>query len=61
MRKISIVLFVLALTLVSQAQVAVGDMAPAFKLLNTDYQQVALNDYNKADGVILIFTCKSID
>lgn len=57
MRKISIALFVFALTIVSQAQVTVGEMAPAFELRNVDGQKVALSDYNHEAGVILIFTC----
>ncbi|MBS2211802.1 thioredoxin family protein [Carboxylicivirga mesophila] len=46
-----------ALSLVAMAQVQVGDVAPAFKLLNTDYTEVALDDYKAQEGVILIFTC----
>lgn len=57
MRKISIALFVFALTIVSQAQVTLGDMAPAFKLRNVDNQHVALSDYKQEEGVILVFTC----
>ncbi|MCT4589831.1 MAG: thioredoxin family protein [Carboxylicivirga sp.] len=47
---------VLMVTTIS-AQLKVGDKAPAFKLLNTDYSKVALADYNDQEGVILIFTC----
>ncbi|WP_244824952.1 thioredoxin family protein [Carboxylicivirga mesophila] len=57
MRKISTLLFMFALSLVAMAQVQVGDVAPAFKLLNTDYTEVALDDYKAQEGVILIFTC----
>ncbi|MBK3518093.1 thioredoxin family protein [Carboxylicivirga marina] len=40
-----------------QAQLKVGDIAPDFKLTNTDYQKVALSDYNDQEGVIVVFTC----
>ncbi len=57
MRRIGIALFVFMLATLSQAQVAVGDKAPSFSLLNTDYQNVSLSDYNQEEGVILVFTC----
>ncbi|MBR8535173.1 thioredoxin family protein [Carboxylicivirga sediminis] len=57
MRKMSTLLLMFALSLVAMAQVQVGDVAPKFKLLNTDYTEVALEDYNEQEGVILIFTC----
>ena len=47
----------LSFVLTAEAQLKVGDKAPAFKLTNTDYQKVALSDYNEQEGVILIFTC----
>lgn len=48
-----------ALLMISEAfaQVKVGDKAPDFKLVNTDYTQLSLSDYKDEAGVILIFTC----
>ncbi|MBS2097535.1 thioredoxin family protein [Carboxylicivirga linearis] len=57
MKTIYLTMVLVALSLVSTAQVKVGDNAPDFKLLNTDGEMVALSDYNKEDGVILVFTC----
>lgn len=57
MKTIYLTMVLVALSLVSKAQVKVGDNAPEFKLLNTDGEMVALSDYNKEDGVILVFTC----
>jgi peroxiredoxin len=41
----------------ASAQSDVGSAAPEFKLKNVDGQMVALSDYKKAKGVILIFSC----
>jgi peroxiredoxin len=41
----------------SIAQTTVGASAPTFSLPNVDGKDVALNDYSKEDGVILVFTC----
>jgi len=58
MRKILLVIAIGLLTINAVfAQVKVGDSAPDFKLMNTDYTSVALSDYNSEEGVILIFTC----
>ncbi|WP_439185122.1 thioredoxin family protein [Carboxylicivirga taeanensis] len=57
MRKVSSLLLVLVLSLGVHAQLKVGDGAPEFRLLNTNYQEVALSDYSEQQGLILIFTC----
>ncbi len=57
MKHASLMIFMLALLCVANAQVKVGDNAPVFQLQNTDYQTVALSDYSDQEGVILIFTC----
>jgi peroxiredoxin len=35
----------------------VGDKASDFKLKNVDGKYVSLNDYQKAKGFVVIFTC----
>ncbi|WP_430811796.1 MULTISPECIES: thioredoxin family protein [unclassified Carboxylicivirga] len=58
MKQVILLLFGLMVSLnASQGQVKVGDKAPGFSLMNTDYQIVSLSDYKQQDGVILIFTC----
>jgi len=57
MKTIYLTMVLVALSITSIAQVNVGDKAPEFKLLNTDGEMVALSDYSKEDGVILVFTC----
>lgn len=52
-----VLLAALIVSIAASAQLKVGDTAPDFKLINTDYQKVALSDYNDQEGVILIFTC----
>ena len=57
MKTIYLTMVLVALSIISTAQVNVGDKAPEFKLLNTDGKMVALSDYSNEDGVILVFTC----
>jgi peroxiredoxin len=57
MRKYILLLALVVSVSAMNAQLKVGDKAPGFKLTNTDYQKVALSDYNDQEGVILIFTC----
>lgn len=40
-----------------QAQLKIGDKAPAFNLKNVDNSWVALKDYSDQEGVVLIFSC----
>ncbi|MBU3698749.1 MAG: thioredoxin family protein [Candidatus Kapabacteria bacterium] len=37
--------------------VAVGDVAPDFKLMNVDGRMVELSDYKTKKGAIIVFTC----
>lgn len=57
MRKFILLLTVIVSVSGIYAQVKVGDKAPEFNLINTDYKTVALSDYQHQEGVILIFTC----
>ncbi|MCU4157929.1 thioredoxin family protein [Carboxylicivirga sp. A043] len=57
MRKYVLLLAIVVSVFSLHAQVKVGDKAPDFKLINTDYQKVALSDFSDQEGVILIFTC----
>jgi peroxiredoxin len=55
--KHTLLLLLLGLPLLSWSQLKPGDLAPDFKLVNVDYNEVALSDYQKAKGILLVFTC----
>ena len=56
-----ILLCILTISMSSYAQdkggLAIGDIAPDFKLQNIDDTSVALADYKDAEGYIVVFTC----
>jgi peroxiredoxin len=60
MNKLILGLSILLLSFASVAQdkaLAIGDIAPDFKLMNVDDKMVALADYKNANGYIVTFTC----
>lgn len=56
LKQVSLIAMLAIATLIN-AQLKVGDVAPDFKLLNTDLTLVSLSDYVSQKGVIVIFTC----
>ena len=59
MKKIilSFILPILSISLGFSQGYNVGDKAADFKLKNVDGNFVSLSDYNKAKGIVVIFTC----
>jgi peroxiredoxin len=60
MMKLLLTVF-LSLILINQtfAQYEIGDIVENFRLKNTDGRMVALSDYKKEQGIILIFDCNT--
>jgi peroxiredoxin len=60
MNKLILGLSILLLSFASVAQdkaLAIGDIAPDFKLMNVDDKMVTLADYKDVNGYIVTFTC----
>ena len=57
MKSIVLTFFAFTLSLAALAGLKPGDKAIDFKLKNIDSKEVALSDYLKYKGVILVFTC----
>lgn len=61
MRNLILVFSVAVLALISWTSategLAVGDVAPDFKLKNVDGKMVSMSDYKAAKGFLVIFTC----
>jgi peroxiredoxin len=61
MKKISLLLLALLYYAIGSAQVGykVGDKASGFNLKNIDGKMVSLDDYKKAKGFVIVFTCNT--
>jgi peroxiredoxin len=57
MRKVTLLIAIMGMSLSALAQLTPGDPAPEFKLKNVDGEHVSLNDYSDQKGAIVIFTC----
>jgi peroxiredoxin len=51
------VIALISLNISLHAQLAPGDLAPAFTLKNVDGEMISLSDYSQNKGAIVVFTC----
>ncbi len=57
MKTLLMTVFLAFTTFMALGQIKIGDTAPDFKFKNIDNKWVALGDFSKEKGVVVVFTC----